>query len=218
MLQNYPGLGVGRHKIMDLPRSMYAVYFSVNDAMVRESHKLQLRLRVEDLHATEEANNVNFYSIRSYDGAPHVMIKTLNDAVVWCRGVHGSRPAEYIRQIVTFIVQKDLDVMGDMACTGIIKQKGKYYNIYDLPKNFIYNGSMDLSYAGLTQLPDMRTVTIHGDYDISGNRLTRFEGAPLKVDGDFIIVDNENPYLFRNKPQFTKIGGAFRNGMAEKHR
>ncbi len=213
MTQNYNGLGIGRHRIMELPRATYAVYFSTTDAMLAEANKLHLKLTTEDAHAIDETSNVNFYSIRSSIGAPLVMLKVQDDAVIWCRGDRAKRPVDFTRQVVSFIVTKRFGIKGDMACTGIIEQKGKYYNIYDLPKGFIYRGNMDLSYAGLTQLPDMRTVTIRGDYNISGNDLQHIIGAPAVVEGDFIILDNANPYLFKDKPnpQFTKILGKFRN-------
>ena len=211
MTQNYTGLGIGRHRIMELPRSTYAVYFSTTDAMLYEANKLHLKLNAEDAHAIDEANNVNFYSIRSNVGTPLVMMKVQDDAVQWCRGDHASRPLNYMRQIVSFIVTKRFGVAGDMACTGIVEQKGKYYNIYDLPKGFIYYGDMDLSYADLPELPDMRTVTIKGNYDISGNDLRHITGAPAVVEGDFIVMDNSVPYLFKDKPSFTKIGGKFYN-------
>lgn len=212
-MQSYTCLGIGRHWIMDLPHSMYAVYFSTTDAMVYEANKLFLGLSPEDTHAIDTETNVNFYSIRSHVGVPFVMLKVKDDAVQWCRGANAKRPTNYIRQIVAFIVSKRFDIAGDMACTGIVKQNGKYYNIYDLPKGFVYRGNMDLSYADLVQLPDMRTVTIKGDYDISGNDLRHITGAPAVVEGDFIILDNSNPYLFKDRPksQFTRIGGKFFN-------
>jgi len=211
MTQNYTGLGIGRHRIMELPRATYAVYFSTTEAMLAEANKLHLRLTPKDAHAVDDMPNVNFYSIRSHIGEPGVMLKVMDDAVQWCRGDRNMRPVKYIRQIVTFIVTKRFDVAADMACTGIIKQHDKYYNIYDLPKRFVYYGDMDLSYAGLTKLPDMRTVTIKGNYDISGNDLQHITGSPAVVEGDFIIKNNGNPYLFKDKPVFTKIGGKFYN-------
>ena len=211
MTQNYTGLGIGRHRIMELPRATYAVYFSTTEAMLAEANKLHLRLTPEDAHAVDDMPNVNFYSIRSHVGEPVVMMKVEDDAVQWCRGANAKRPTYFMRQIVAFIVTKKLGVKGDMACTGIIEQKGKYYNIYDLPKGFVYYGDMDLSYAGLTKLPDMRTVTIKGNYDISGNDLQHITGSPAVVEGDFIIKNNGNPYLFKDKPMFTKICGKFYN-------
>lgn len=215
MTQNYNGLGIGRHRIMDLPRSMYAVYFSTTDAMLYEAEKLQLKLNPEDVEAIENRPNVNFYSIRSHIGEPCVMLKVEDDAVQWCRGANAKRPTYFMRQIVAFIVTKKFGVEGDMACTGIVEQNGKYYNIYDLPKGFVYRGDMDLSYAGLTQLPDMRTITIKGDYNISGNDLRHLTGAPAVVEGDFMVLDNANPYMFKDKPnpQLTRIGGLFCNSF-----
>ena len=131
MTQNYTGLGIGRHRIMELPRATYAVYFSTTEAMLAEANKLHLRLTPEDAHAVDDMPNVNFYSIRSHIGEPMVMFKVMDDAVQWCRGDHAKRPDRYVCQIVTFIVTKRFDVAADMACTGVIKQKGKYYNIYD---------------------------------------------------------------------------------------
>ena len=213
MTQNYTGLGMGRHRIMELPRATYAVYFSTTEAMLAEADKLHLELTPEDAHAVDDMPNVNFYSIRSHIGEPVVMMKVEDDAVQWCRGANAKRPTHFMRQIVAFIVTKKFGVEGDMACTGIVEQNGKYYNIYDLPKGFVYYGDMDLSYAGLTQLPNMHTVTIKGDYNISGNDLRRLVGAPAAVDGDFIILDNANPYMFKDKPWFTKIGGKFFNSF-----
>lgn len=211
MTQNYNGLGIGRHRIMELPRAMYAVYFSTTEAMLAEANKLHLKLNAEDARALDGMPNINFYSIRSHIGEPCVMLKVEDDAVQWCRGAHAKRPVNYVRQVVSFIVTKKFDIAADMACTGIIKQNDKYYNIYDLPKGFVYRGNMDLSYAGLTKLPDMRTVTIKGDYDISGNDLQHIAGSPAIVEGDFIIKNNAVPYLFKDKPMFTKIGGKFYN-------
>lgn len=211
MTQNYNGLGIGRHRIMELPRSTYAVYFSDTTAMLAEANKLNLKLKPEDAHAIDNAINVNFYSIRSNVGTPLVMLKVMDDAVQWCRGIDATRPSNYVRQIVAFIVTKRFGIAGDMACTGIVEQKGRYYNIYDLPNGFIYRGNMDLSHAGLRSLPNMRSVTIMGDYNISGNDLTTLNGAPSKVEGDFIIMHNANPYIFKNKPMFTKIGGKYYN-------
>ena len=96
-----------------------------------------------------------------------------------------------------------------MACTGIIRQKDRYYNIYDLPRNFTFWGNMDLSYAGLRQLPDMKGATIHGNYDISGNFLLGFSGVPSIIDGDFIMKNIKNPALVGRKPQYTIIRGNY---------
>ena len=208
MAQNYTGLGAGRHRVMDLPHSCYVVYFSDCDAMLAEANKLHLRLSPADAHSFENATGMKFYSIRSYDGAPHVMLKVADDAVQWCRGMRAMRPTHYMRQVVTFIVRKQFDVAHDMACTGIVRQNGKYYNVYDLPNGFIFHGDMDLSYAGLRHLPDMRSVTIRGDYDISGNSLMSYAGVPKKIYGDFYSYDNARLVAH---PKYCTIRGKFYN-------
>lgn len=212
MTQNYNGLGVGRHRIMDLPHSMYAVYLSTVDAVLNESNKLHIRLNADDVCAIENNANVNFYSIRSHDGAPHVLLNVQNDAVQWCRGLYVGRPANYMPQVVTFIVKKQFDVARDMACTGVIRQNGKYYNVYDLPHGFVFSGNMDLSYAGLRHLPDMRSVIIKGDYNISGNALISFAGVPKEIYGNFYANNNEIPYVLKERPKFCAIHGKFFTG------
>lgn len=215
MVQNYNGLGMGRHRVMELPRSCYAVYFSDADAILAEAKKLHIKLSAEEAHSFENAANMNFYSIRSYDGAPHVMLKVVDDAVQWCRGVYAARPDNYMRQVVTFIVKKQFDIAHDMACTGIVRQHGKYYNVYDLPNGFVFHGDMDLSYAGLRHLPDMRSVTIRGNYDISGNALRSFAGVPKEIYGDFYANDNEIPYMLKERPKFCAIHGKFYTGPSK---
>lgn len=212
MVKNYSGLGAGRHHIMDLPRSMYAVYLSSADAVSSEAGKLNIQLKAGDVQLVENTQNVNFYSIRSYDGAPHVLFRVENDAVQWCRGLGGGRPANYMAQIVTFIVQKQFDIARDMACTGIIRQNGKYYDVFDLPHGFVFNGNMDLSYAGLRHLPNMRSIIIKGDYDISGNALLSYAGVPKEIYGNFYANNNEIPYMLKERPKFCAIHGKFFTG------
>ena len=59
----------------------------------------------------------------------------------------------------------------------------------------------------------MRTITIKGDYNISGNNLHNLTGAPAKVGGNFIIMNNANPHMFKDRPQFTKMGGKYYNNF-----
>ena len=218
MVKSHNNLGAGRHRIMDLPRATYAVYLSDSDALRYEADKLDMVLNRNDVYACGHIENVNFYSIRSCDGAPHVLLKVANDAVQWCRGMGATRPAQYMRQVVTFIVKKRFGIDADMACTGIVRQKGRYYNVYDLPRGFIYYGNMDLSNAGLSKLPDMRTVTIKGDYDISGNSLLSFTGVPHEIFGDFYFYDNAFRYELSGRPAYCNIHGEFHSGYHGKLR
>ena len=201
--------GVNVERIMNLPGGMYAVRLLTKNAAWRETQKLNLHIsHLEVLHSMD---NTEYYSLRTNDDHARVMLMVKNGAVQMCRGLNRLRPASYMNQIVAFIVDCGFGIDADMACTGLIRQKGRYYNIYDLPQNFIVSGNMDLSYAGLDKLPNMKGVTIKGNYDISGNSLIGFFGAPSVVYGDFIVNHNGFPNVLRQPPKYTTIYGKFIN-------
>lgn len=201
----------GHDWIMKLPHSMHGVRFSNLDALRRDANILNLFLPKSDIENFGK-DGIEFYAVSAYDGSPCVIMKSVNNSIQWCRAAHANRPVNYMKQVVEFIVRGDFGIDADMAATGVIRQGGKYYNVYDLPKGFIYNGDMDLSYAGLYRLPDMSTVTINGNYDISGNSLHRFEGAPRVVEGNFYVLNNEFQNRLQLRPLNTKIGGNFYTG------
>lgn len=198
----------GHDWIMKLPHSMHGVRFSNLDALKRDADSLCLVLSKSDIESFG-TKGVVFYALSAYDGTPCVMMKAVDNSIQWCRGAHAKRPLNYMKQVVEFIVTNELDVGADMASTGIVRQGERYYDVYDLPRGFIYNGDMDLSYAGLRRLPDMSTVTINGNYDISGNSLMFYDGAPRVVEGNFYVRNNEFRNRLQSKPLGTKIGGKF---------
>jgi hypothetical protein len=193
--------------VMDLPGGMYAVRLTGKTAAWRESQKLNLR--ISHLDILDSIDTDEYYAIRTRDGHACVMFRVHYNTIYMCRGMNRMRPIKYTNQIVTFIVESGFDIAADMACTGLIRQNDRYYNIYDLPQNFVVHGNMDLSYAGLRYLPNMKGMTIRGDYDISGNCLVGFSGVPSVVEGDFIIRHNRFPNLATKRPQYIKIGGNF---------
>ena len=69
-------------------------------------------------------------------------------------------------------------------------QDGVKYNLYDLKKykDFVIKGSLDLSSMGLTELPDLSTVKIKGNFNCSHNMLTSLRGAP-KADIQGAVFD-----------------------------
>lgn len=211
MSKNYTDSNIGQNYIMDLPHSMYAVQLTSLPAILGEARNLNIYFKEKDIDSLSDAST-KVYSIRAHDGLPYVMLYTQNDAVQWCRGFKRRRPSNYMRQIVTFIAQQNLDIASDMACTGIIRQKGRYYNVYDLPNNFTYYGNMDLSYAGLTNLPDMSTTIIMGNYNISGNPLLSYAGVPRAVYGNFYTYQKPNQRTGHTRPRNCKIHGVFYTG------
>jgi hypothetical protein len=91
-------------------------------------------------------------------------------------------------------------------------------------------GSLNLSYKGLTELPDLSSVVVRGSFfcehnqlttlrgapkEVGGsffcyvNRLTTLEGAPRAVGGDFECTNN-NLFLLEHAPErFKKLKSDF---------
>ncbi len=69
----------------------------------------------------------------------------------------------------------------------IVKDRhGVEHNLYDLPKNFVFDGNIDLSGSNLKELPDLSTVTVTGSFDCwDCSNLTSLKGAPKEVGGFF---------------------------------
>ena len=213
MTQNYIDIGAGRERIMDLPNAMFVVHFSNTHSMLREAHRLGMFLHKDDVHSMEYSLNVDFYSIRSHDGQPHVLLKVENGAVQLCRGVNLTRPKEYMAQVITFIVKKQFDIAHDMACTGIIRQDGQYYEVFDLPKGFVVRGDMDLSYAGLEHLPNMDSVTIRGNYNANGNPLKSLDGIPKEIYKNLYLQGGGiRPDIVRTLPPYCRVHGKIFTG------
>ena len=212
MTQNYINIGAGRERIMDLPNAMFVVHFSNTHSMLKEAHRLGIFLHKDDAHSMEYSLNVDFYSIRSHDGQPHVLLKVENGAVQLCRGVNLTRPKEYMAQVITFIVKKQFDIAHDMACTGIIRQDGQYYGVFDLPKGFVVRGDMDLSYAELEHLPNMDSVTIRGNYNVNGNPLKSLDGIPKEIYKNLYLQGGIGPDVVRTLPPYCRVHGKIFTG------
>lgn len=83
-------------------------------------------------------------------------------------------------------------------------QDGKLYDVFDLPKNFILNHSIDLCGMDLDKLPDMSSVLINSDFGCATNNLHDLTGAPYSVLYD--VRASKNPLQsLRGMPRF--VGG-----------
>lgn len=191
--------------IMPLARSVSAVQLLSSVAIQNEKRELGIFVGPQD------EPNIKYYSLRSPKANPLVLLLVRDNAVIWCRTAYARRPIKYISSIVEFIIKQKFDIAADMASAGLVRKNGIYYNVYDLPRGFVYDGNMDLSNAGLVKLPDMSTVTILGDYDISGNYLVSLYGCPKKVGGDFYAYDNQPPKYMQHPPRKVVIGGSYYN-------
>ncbi|MCQ2562530.1 MAG: hypothetical protein MJ158_02870 [Alphaproteobacteria bacterium] len=87
-----------------------------------------------------------------------------------------------------------------------INQDGKVYDLYNLPKDFVIKGSLDLSGKGLTALPNLSEVIVMGDFYCYSNNLVSLEGAPKEVKGGFYCHFNK---LISLKGAPRKVGEWF---------
>ena len=198
-------LGFGVMYAMGLSHGVMAVQLLTPAAVDTERRRLNICLGLL------KGLDVKYYALRSKVGAPLVLIIVRNNSVVFCRGANARRPGNYISSVVEFIVKQNWGIAADMAGTGLVRKNGKYYNIYDLPTGFVFDGNMDLSYAGFVKLPDMRTVTIKGDYNVSGNYLVTFYGCPKLICGNLYAYYNHPPKYVKNPPRNVTIGGQYYN-------
>ena len=72
-----------------------------------------------------------------------------------------------------------------------IYQDGIRYNALYLPKDFVIKGDLDLSYMGLTKLPDLSTIRVKGSFYCNDNYLTTLYGSPAEVERNFFAGNNK---------------------------
>ena len=80
------------------------------------------------------------------------------------------------------------------------------HNLYDLPKGFVFEGSINLSGMGLEVLPDLSDITVTGNFHASENKLTTLKGSPKKVGKNFFVGSNK---LITLKGAPKEVGGCF---------
>ncbi len=91
----------------------------------------------------------------------------------------------------------------------IVKDRhGVEHNLYDLPKNFVFDGDIDLSGSDFKELPDLSTITVTGSFSCkSCDNLITLKGAPEKVGGYFLCNYCNNLTSLEGAPQ--EVGGYF---------
>ena len=78
------------------------------------------------------------------------------------------------------------------------------YDIFDLPKGFILNDTLNLEGMDLKKLPDMSTVNVNGHFLAYKNDLSNLDGAPYSVSGNLDVSGNPLDSLHGMS---RKIGG-----------
>jgi len=183
---------VGAQHIMDLPNGMAAYQLMTPDALDFESDYMGHCVGRGAYDAGVESGRTKIYSIRDEHGEPHVTLEVRGTEVHQIKGKQNTPPVrKYVPSVVKFIESQKFDVVNDLKNLGLIYQDSKFYDIYNLPKNFVVNGDLDLSDMELTELPDLGTVTVLGSFNCGRNQLTSLVGAPKSVGESFYCEDNQ---------------------------
>ena len=198
---------IGAEFVMNLPNNMTAYRLTTPEALDFESEYMGHCIGSGGYDKNVKNGTMQIYSIRDERGEPHATFEVRNNTIQQCKGKQNKAPvAKYMPAIQEFIKSKKFELGGDKKNTGLIEQDGEYYSILHLPRNFVFSGNLDLSNMGLTELPDMSTVTILGSFICYHNQLTSLTGAPKHVGGDFNCDNNQLTSLTGAPKQ---VGGEF---------
>ena len=183
---------VGARFVMALPDGMSAYQLTTAEALDFESEFMGHCVGKGGYDQGVKDGSLQIYSIRDERGEPHVTFEVRNGVIQQCKGKQNKAPiAKYMPAVQAFIKQNKFKLGGDKRNTGLIEQDGEYYSISHLPQNFVLRDDLDLSHMDLTELPDMSTVTILGNFYCGYNQLTSLTGAPKHVGGNFNCDENQ---------------------------
>ncbi|MFQ6729434.1 MAG: PcfJ domain-containing protein, partial [Alphaproteobacteria bacterium] len=197
----------GAEFVMELPGNMAAYKLTTSAALDFESEYMGHCVGSGGYDNGVADGTTQIYSIRDERGEPHVTFEVRGNSIKQVKGKQNKCPvAKYMPSVQAFVRAKNFDIYGDAKNIGLIKQDGKYYDIFHLPRGFVVNGDLDLSDMDLTELPDMSTVSVTGNFDCDHNQLTSLQGAPQSVGGRFNCEDNQLTSL-AGAPQ--SVGGHF---------
>lgn len=155
-----------------------------------------------------ERGETAYYSLRDPAGKPHVTFQVWGSKyrnLIASRGRQNQPPIlRYFPYVESFVRDHNLTISGPPDHTGIVRHKGAYHSIYNLPEGFSIDGSLDLSFLK-TRIVLPREMKIrgdlimngyhrpimHDDLDIGRNIITRyFAGRLHRMDGPAVITQD----------------------------
>lgn len=220
--QMYQASLSGTCSVMKLTDGMEIVQLTTPEALDYESEYMGHCVGKGSYDEDVKKGTVKIYSLRDADSMPHATFevrtnnKTPKDTIYQCKGKGNKAPVErYVPYIQEFVKAKDFDILGDSQNIGLIRLydeetgKSELYDMYNIPKGkkFVYKGDLNLSDRNLTELSDLSSVRIDGNFSCFYNPLTSLRGAPREVGGNFYCNDTQITSL-EGAPQ--KIGGDFK--------
>lgn len=190
----------GAEFVMELPNNMVAYKLTTNAALDFESEYMGHCVGSGGYDKGVADGTTRIYSIRDERGEPHVTFEVRGNSIKQVKGKQNKCPvAKYMPAVQAFVQANNFDIDDDIKNTGLIKQDGKYYDIFHLPRGFIVHGDLDLSCMNLTTLPDLSSVIVQGNFNCAHNQLTSLQGSPQRVGWDFYCDDE------RLKQEYQKM-------------
>lgn len=114
------------------------------------------------------AGTHSYFSLRSASGKPCVTmeVRHADNMLIQCQGRGNQLPTEKYRAYIQDFVRDRGFNLDNPLDTGLIKNRGCYYDIHNLPENYSHDGDLDLSGTTVTRLPD--------GLDVSGSLILRY--------------------------------------------
>lgn len=98
-----------------------------------------------------------------------------------------------------------------MCMPRYIIQSGVQYDVFNLPPHFVVYGDLDLSDMGLTQLPDLHTIHVLGNFYCDHNMLTTLNNSPATVERGFFADHNRLTSLHGCTPKIPMLFSVHHN-------
>ena len=178
----------GEEELIQFPDGMKIVRLLTTDALAHEGEEMRNCLAKGDCDYGLVNGLVQIYSLRDKNDKSHVTFMSLvnEQKMDQCKGKCNALPIKrYVPYCRYFVEKMNLDVCSELLALGIYKQNGEYYDLYNLPQNFVIEGNLDLSNLKLTKLPDLSHVIVKGNFDCHSNNLISLDGCPKEVGGTF---------------------------------
>lgn len=185
----------GVYKIMDLNDGFYAVQLFDPKSLDFEGQCLNHCVGDGYYDDRVHMKSVQLYSIRDDKNYPRLTIEAEEGKIVQCYGYNNHVPTDpKLRTAVrTLMHAEKLDVSninGWNKLIAYITKDGVLYDVFNLPKNFVVNHTIDLCGMDLDKLPDMSTVRVNSDFLCATNKLSDLTGAPYFVSHDVNVGCN----------------------------
>lgn len=190
----------GERHVMDLNGKYSLVRLVSPKAMAREGKLMEHCLGGGSYQGEE------IYSLRDFHNLPHATIHIRDNEVVQCKGKDNKAVMpDCVPSIQVAVRTMGWDIRNDLNSIWLLKRGCTYFDIRDLPGNFVWSGNLNLSgCTRLGQLPE--NLEVRGNLSLS--YCTGLMSLPenLRVDGS---LDLSYCTGLRSLPKKLSVAGYY---------